>query len=95
MAPDLRSNWRVRRAIAIRPTNCSRFKTTGLRQHQLYLLQAVPEIGGSKAKLLLETFGSPAEIARASVDELRTVEGIGEVAATKIYRVFHHVGREE
>lgn len=76
------------------PRRCG-FKTTSLRQHQLYLLQAVPEIGGSKAALLLETFGSPAEIARASVDDLRAVDGIGEVAATKIYRVFHHMGQEE
>jgi DNA excision repair protein ERCC-4 len=39
-----------------RPPRRFGFKTTGLRQHQLSLLQAVPEIGGSKAKLLLETF---------------------------------------
>lgn len=61
----------------------------GLARQQSFLLQAIPEIGPAKAKLLLDTFGSPAEVASATVEDLRTVEGIGEVAATKIYQVFH------
>lgn len=67
----------------------------GLARQQNFLLQAIPEIGPAKAKLLLDTFGSPAGIAKASVDELRTVDGIGEIAATKIYQVFHHASRKE
>lgn len=71
-----------------RPLRRYGFKTTNLRRHQLHLLQAVPEIGGRRANLLLNAFESPARIAQASVAELRTVDGIGEVTATMIYRVF-------
>jgi DNA excision repair protein ERCC-4 len=60
-----------------------------LARQQSFLLQAIPEIGLAKAKLLLDTFGSPAEVASATVEDLRTVEGIGEVAATRIHQVFH------
>ena len=76
------------------PRRCG-FKTTALRRHQVYLLQAIPEIGGSKAELLLDAFSSPARIANASVDELRDVNGIGEVAATKIHQVFHGIQQKE
>ena len=61
----------------------------GLARQQSFLLQAIPEIGPAKAKGLLDTFGSPFGVASAKVEDLRTVEGIGEVAATKIHQVFH------
>jgi ERCC4-type nuclease len=61
----------------------------GLARQQSFLLQAIPEIGPAKAKLLLDTFGSPAGVASAMVEQLRAVDGIGEVAATSVYRVFH------
>lgn len=78
-----------------RPLRRYGFKTIDLRRHQLLLLQAVPEIGGRKAKLLLDAFESPAGIAKASVAELRAVDGIGEVAATMIYRVVHHTHQKK
>lgn len=61
----------------------------GLARQQSFLLQAIPEIGPARSKLLLDTFGSPAGVASATVEELRAVDGIGEVAATSVYRVFH------
>ena len=76
----------------VRPPRRPGFKTTTVRRHQLYLMQAIPEIGGMRARLLLDRFGSPARIAEASVDALRSVDGIGEVAAKRIYRVFHDSG---
>ena len=75
------------------PRRCG-FKTTTIRRHQLLLLQAVPEIGGWKAERLLEAFSSPAGVAGATVDELRRVDGIGEVAAERVYEVFHHTERK-
>jgi len=61
----------------------------GLTRQQSFLLQAIPEIGPSKAKRLLATFGSPFGVAAATIEELQTVEGIGASAATKIHQVFH------
>jgi len=79
----------------IRPPRRRGFRVTGNRRRQILLLQAIPEIGSSKAELLLQAFASPAGVARASVDELRSVDGIGEVAATKIYQVFHDTHQKE
>ena len=61
----------------------------GLARQQILLLQAIPDIGPTKAKLLLDTFGSPFGVASATVEDLRAVDGIGEVAAAKIHQVFH------
>lgn len=61
----------------------------GLARQQSFLLQAIPEIGPTRAKLLLDTFGSPFGVASSTVEDLRTVDGIGEVAAAKIHQVFH------
>jgi ERCC4-type nuclease len=61
----------------------------GLARQQSFLLQAIPEIGPARARLLLDTFGSPSGVASATVEDLRAVEGIGEVAAQRIRQVFH------
>ena len=61
----------------------------GFTRQQSYLLQAIPEIGPTKATLLLDTFGSPFGVASATTEELQTVEGIGASAAKKIHSVFH------
>jgi ERCC4-type nuclease len=60
-----------------------------LARQQSFLLQAIPEIGPARARLLLDTFGSPSGVASATVEDLRAVEGIGEVAAQRIRQVFH------
>jgi ERCC4-type nuclease len=61
----------------------------GLARQQSFLLQAIPDIGPARAKRLLDTFGSPAGVASAKIEDLQAVDGIGESAATSIYRVFH------
>jgi ERCC4-type nuclease len=61
----------------------------GLTRQQNYLLQAIPEIGPTKANLLLETFGSPFGVASATIEDLQNVDGIGTSAAASIHRVFH------
>lgn len=50
----------------------------GKRARQLYILQGFPGIGPERAHRLLERFGSVEAIARATAEDLRSVEGIGE-----------------
>jgi len=73
----------------VRPPRRRGFKITGNRRRQILLLQAIPEIGPKKAEWLLDTFGTPADIASAPIDALANVEGIGPKAARSIHRVFH------
>ena len=73
----------------VRPPRRRGFKVTGNRRRQILLLQAIPEIGPKKAAWLLDTFGSPADIASAPKDALAHVDGIGPKAARSIHRVFH------
>ncbi len=56
---------------------------------KIYALSSLPFIGEMTAKKLLERFGSIERIARASIVELKKVEGIGDKKARKIYRIFH------
>jgi DNA excision repair protein ERCC-4 len=60
----------------------------GLARQQSFLLQAIPEIGPTKARRLLDAFGSPFGVASARVEDLQAVDGIGESASKKIRRVF-------
>jgi DNA excision repair protein ERCC-4 len=50
----------------------------GKRARQLYILQGLPGIGPQRAHRLLERFGSVEAIARATTEDLRSVEGIGD-----------------
>jgi DNA excision repair protein ERCC-4 len=61
----------------------------GLARQQSFLLQAIPEIGPAKAKLLLDAFGSPFGVALAKAEDLQALDGIGESASKNIHRVFH------
>ena len=54
------------------------------RRKQQYLLQGLPGIGPSRARLLLEKFGSVEKVLLASESELRDVPGIGNTVAQKI-----------
>ena len=73
----------------VRPPRRRGFKVEGNRRRQILLLQAIPEIGPKKAEWLLDTFGSPADIASAPIDALANVDGIGPKATRSIHRVFH------
>ncbi len=56
---------------------------------KIYTLASLPYVGEKLAKKLLERFGSIEGVARASVGELKRVEGIGEKKARIIHRILH------
>ncbi len=56
---------------------------------KIYILSSLPFIGGKLARNLLKRFGTIEKIARASIIELKKVEGIGDKKAKEIYRIFH------
>jgi len=49
------------------------------------ILDDIPDIGKSRKKLLLKSFGSVQQVKNASVEELQKVTGIGKEIAEKIY----------
>ena len=53
-------------------------------------LNQIPGIGKKKINALLEKFGSVYEISNKSVEQLLSVEGIGEKHAKTIYDYFHN-----
>ena len=59
-------------------------RITRKEKQQLYLLQGLPGIGLTRARLLLEKFGSVEEVLTASERELQQVAGIGASTAKKI-----------
>ncbi len=59
-------------------------RITRKEKQQLYLLQGLPGIGLTRARLLLEKFGSVEEVLTASERELQQVAGIGSSTAKKI-----------
>ena len=79
----------------VRPPRRRGFKVTGNRRRQILLLQAVPEIGPKKAEILIDTFGSPARVASATIEELESVEGIGPHSARRIRQVLHGSEQQE
>ena len=60
-----------------------------LKDSQVLLLDSIPGVGDVLARNLLECFGTIANIATASIDELRVAEGIGPVKAGLIYGLFN------
>jgi ERCC4-type nuclease len=72
---------------ARKPTGPKRYlasRITRKEKQQLYLLQGLPGIGLTRAKLLLKKFGSVQEVLAASEQELQQVAGIGASTAQKI-----------
>ncbi|MEM2934209.1 MAG: helix-hairpin-helix domain-containing protein [Halobacteria archaeon] len=60
-----------------------------VKDSRVIALAAIPLIGEVMARNLLAHFGSLEKIARASIEELQGVKGIGKARAAKIYEVFH------
>jgi ERCC4-type nuclease len=56
----------------------------GKRRAQLQMLQALSGVGPERAKRLLDEFGSVESVLAASMDDLRTVDGIGLTTAEAI-----------
>jgi Fanconi anemia group M protein len=71
------------RSLSIRGQ--TRAKT--LREQQEFLVAGLPGINTKRAKRLLEKFGTPEKVFRASEERLKKVDGIGEVMAKNLRKV--------
>ena len=61
-------------------------RAKGIKQS---LLNQIEGIGSIRKKALLNHFGSARAVESASFDEIKTVEGVEEKVAKKIYNFFH------
>ncbi len=59
------------------------------KEWKIYILSSMPYVGEKLASKLLEKFGSIEKIAKASIADLKKVEGVGDKKAKLIYRMFH------
>lgn len=62
----------------------SGYRPKGKRQRQLFILQGLPGVGAKRAEQLIDRFGSVRNVMNAGVEELLSVEGIGEQTARQI-----------
>lgn len=62
---------------------------TGIQRSQILMLAGARGIGALRAEALLARFGSPAGVARASPEELRSVDGVGPTVAAALHAVLH------
>ncbi len=72
-----------------------RFAIAGHRQRRkkasgTSVLETVDGLGPKRRQLLLKHFGGLREITRAGIDALRSVQGIDQQLAERIYARFHH-----
>ena len=67
----------------------STHKAKRLRRMKKSLLDQINGIGSIRKKALLNHFGSARSVESASLDEIKSVQGIEEKVATKIYDFFH------
>ncbi len=63
------------------------YRPRRLRTRQLYFLQGLSGVGPKLAKRLLEHFGTPRNVLKATVEELAAVRGIGKERAALIREV--------
>ena len=56
---------------------------------QNHLLDQIDGIGAIRKRALLNHFGSARSVESASFDEIKSVEGVEEKVAKKIYNFFH------
>ena len=75
-----REQLRDKRTISIRTGK----KPMSLKERQRFIVESFPDIGALMAENLLMKFATIENIVKASVEELREVEGIGEITAKKI-----------
>lgn len=64
-----------------------RKSTKSMSETQEYIISSIPDVGPVTSRDLLSSFGSVAEVMNASVDELQSVDGVGEKTATRIDKV--------
>jgi len=67
-----------------------------LHKHQEFLVSGLPFVNSVMSERLLKRFGSPGKLFAATEEELKSVEGIGEVKARKIRELLdaEYMGRE-
>ena len=59
------------------------------KELQNHLLDQIDGIGSIRKRALLNHFGSARAVESASFDEIKSVEGVEEKVAKKIYNFFH------
>jgi len=69
-------------------------KPQTITDSQQFFIEGLPQIGPEAAKSLLKHFGSPKDIANASIDELMKVEGIGDKRAELIRKILDTIYKE-
>jgi DNA excision repair protein ERCC-4 len=60
------------------------YRPKGKRARQLFILQGLPDVGPERAEQLLDHFGSVENVAKAPMEELITLDGIGDSISAKI-----------
>jgi DNA excision repair protein ERCC-4 len=60
------------------------YKPKRLKNRQLFFLQGIPSVGPSLALRLLQVFGNVEGVLNATINDLRTIEGIGKRKAAAI-----------
>ncbi|AEH07548.1 DEAD/DEAH box helicase [Methanothermococcus okinawensis] len=78
-----REQLRSKRTVSIRTGK----KPMSLRERQRFIVESFPDVGPLTAENLLMKFGTIENIVNAPEEELREVEGIGEIMAKKIKSV--------
>ncbi|MBW2411178.1 MAG: nuclease [Deltaproteobacteria bacterium] len=66
------------------PVRRQGWRPKGKRKKQLFILQGLPDVGSSRAARLLDAFGSVEAVMTATIEELQSVEGIGNYTAERI-----------
>jgi ERCC4-type nuclease len=68
-----------------RPTR----RVQGKRARQIHILTGIPRVGTTRAKRLLDRFGTIGSIVAASAESLAEVDGIGQQTAQQIHWAVH------
>jgi Fanconi anemia group M protein len=63
------------------------YRPSRMKLKQLFVLQGLPGVGPTRAKILIEHFRSVSSVMRATAGELAKVDGIGPVSAERIREV--------
>jgi len=71
-------------ASAIGSIRRAGYRPKGRERRRQYILQGLPGIGPQRAKKLLERFGNIKAVVSADIEELTSVEGIGNKTASNI-----------
>ena len=82
---DSINKYAEKKSKGSRPVKLAKRPTT-LEDRKENLLSAIEGVSVSKAKILLESFGSIKNITNATIDDLKKVKGIGKKLAENIYK---------